>query len=83
MARYFFHVRDGDNLLEDDEQGEELPDLDAVRRQAIESAREILSEAALSGTAASLHQQIEVADASGKTVLTMPVGNATGTESQT
>lgn len=83
MARYFFHLRDGDKLLPDDTEGEELPDLEAVRVYAIESARDLLSEAAFSGKAASLHQQIEVVDASGRTVLTMPVGNATGTESQT
>ena len=51
MARYFFHLRDGAILQRDDEEGEELRDLEAVRHYAIESAREILSEAALSGTA--------------------------------
>ena len=83
MARYFFHLRDGDTLLPDDGEGREFPNLVAVRLEAIESARDILSEAALSGTAGSLHQQIEVTDESGRTVLTMPIGNATGTESQT
>ena len=83
MARYRFRVRDGGTLLEDDGEAEELPNLKAVRLQAIESARQILSSAALSGTAGNLHQQIEVMDASGRTVLTMPVGNAVGTESQT
>jgi hypothetical protein len=83
MARYFFHVRDGDTLHPDDHEGEELPNLKAVRVRAIESAREILSEAALSGTAGSLRQQIEVVNASGRAVLTMPVGHAVGTESQT
>lgn len=83
MARYFFHLRDGDTLLQDDEEGEELPSLDAVRLYAVESARELLNEAALGGKAGSLHQQIEVVDMLGHTVLTMPVGIATGTESQT
>ena len=82
MARYFFHLRDGDTLIRDDGEGEELQSLDAVRLYAVESARELLSQAALSGKAGSLHQQIEVSDASGRTVLTMPVGFATGTESQ-
>ncbi len=83
MARYFFHVRDGDTLLSDDEEGEELPNLEAVRLEAIEGARGILSEAARSGTAASLRLQIEVMDEFGRTILTMPIGHATGTESQT
>ena len=57
---------DGDAVLPDDEEGEEYVNLEAVRLQAIESARELLSEAALSGKAASLNQQIEVVDESGR-----------------
>ena len=82
MARYFFHLRDGDTLLPDDE-GLELLDLEAARGYAIESARQLLSQAALRGTAASLHQLIQVLDEGGQTVLAIPVGHATGTESQT
>ena len=51
MARYFFRLRDGDTILPDDDEAEELPNLEAVRLQAIESARQLLSEAALSGKA--------------------------------
>jgi hypothetical protein len=83
MPRYFFQLRDGDTVLQDDEEGEELPNLDAVRLYAIQSARELLSEAALRGTAGSLLQQVEAVDESGRTVLTIPVGHATGTETQT
>jgi uncharacterized protein DUF6894 len=83
MARYFFHLRDGDTLFQDDEEGEELPNLEAVRVYAVQSARELLSEAALGGKAGSLCQQIEVKDQAGRTVLTMAVGRATATETQT
>ena len=83
MPRYFFHLRDGATLQRDDEEGEELRDLEAVRHYAIESAREILSEAALSGTAGSLNHKIEVTDETGRTILTIPVGHATGTDTQT
>ena len=83
MPRCFFRLRDGDTLLPDDEEGEELRDLEAVRSYAIESARQLLSQAALRGTAASLHQLIQVLDEGGQTVLAIPVGHATGTESQT
>ena len=82
MARYFFRVRDGDHLLPGDGEGQEFPNLETVRLEVIEGAREILSEAALSGTAGGLRQQIEVIDVSGRTILTMPVGYATGTETQ-
>jgi hypothetical protein len=82
MPRYFFHVRDGDEVLLDDEEGEEHANLDEVRKAATEGARDMLGEAALSGKAASLRQRIEVADETGKTVLTVPVGHATDTETQ-
>jgi hypothetical protein len=82
MARYFFRVRDGDILLADDGEGQEFPNLEAARLEAIEGARDILSEAVLSGTAGSLRQQIEVTDESGRTVLIVPIGHATDTESQ-
>jgi hypothetical protein len=64
MARYFFHLRDDDAHLADDE-GEELRDLEAARAYAINSARQLLSQAALSGKAGSLRQQIEVVDERG------------------
>jgi len=81
MARYFFHLRDGDTLLPDDE-GLELPDLEAVRSYAVESARQLLSQAALSGNAGSVRQLIQVLDDGGRTVLTTPIGHATGTDTQ-
>jgi hypothetical protein len=74
-------VRDGDNLLPDDGEGQEFATLDAVRGEATENARQLLSIAVLNGTA-SLNQQIEVMDEHGKTVLTVPVGRAVGTEAQ-
>ena len=83
MPRYFFHLRDGATLQRDDEEGEELRDLGAVRSYAIDSARQLLSQAVLSGKAGSLNQQIEVLDERGQTVLTIPVGHATGTDTQT
>ena len=66
MARYFFHVRDGNTLLKDDEESQEFPNLEAVRLEALQAAREILSEAALSGHAGSLNQHIEVVDEAGR-----------------
>jgi hypothetical protein len=83
MPRYFFHLRDGAALLEDDGESQDFANLEAARLEAIEGARQILSEAALSGRAGSLHQQIEVVDEAGRTVVIMPIGHATGTESQT
>ncbi len=83
MPRYFLHLRDGDTLLPDDGNGQEFANTEAVRFEAIESARQLLSEAARSGKAGSLNQQIEVLDEHGQTVVTIPVGHAAGTETQT
>ena len=44
MPRYFFHIRDDDNLIRDEE-GTELPDLSAARKEAALSAQEVLLEA--------------------------------------
>jgi uncharacterized protein DUF6894 len=44
MTRYFFHLRT-DRQLAEDEEGLELPDLDAAREEANASAREMLAEA--------------------------------------
>ena len=82
MEHYFFHIRDGNTLLEDDEEGQTFPDFAAMRREAIKCARELLSEAALSGKAGRLQQIIEVTDSSSKIVFTIPVGHATGTKTQ-
>ena len=81
MPRYYFNVRQNKFLLKDDE-GADLADLNAVREEAVASAREILSEAAFSGRAASVDRKIEVTDAIGQTVLIVPVGHATDTDTQ-
>ena len=82
MALYFIRVRDEGTLLPDEDEGQEFATLEDVRREAIEGARQILSQAALSGKAASVNLQIEVLDEAGKTVLTVPVGRVTGTRAQ-
>ena len=48
MARYYFHLRDGGELVTDDE-GVDLPDLSAAKREAIQAARELLADAIRAG----------------------------------
>jgi hypothetical protein len=48
MGRFYFHLRAGDELTSDDE-GLDLPDLSAAKREAVLTARELLSEAIKSG----------------------------------
>jgi hypothetical protein len=82
MAQYYFRVRDSGDLLPDGEEYQEMASLEDVRREAVSSAREILSESALNGKAATLDSQVEVYDVDGRLVLTVPVGHAVGSDSQ-
>jgi hypothetical protein len=64
MPQFYFHVRDADGLTRDPE-GQELPDLDTARREAVSAAREILGEKLLHG--GSLNgRTIEITDESGQ-----------------
>ena len=70
MARYFFHVRSGDNVVSRDQEGQELPDLEAARAEAVNSNREMLGERLLHGGNLG-PRQIEIADESGKLLATI------------
>ena len=48
MRRYFFHVEDKAHQIKDVE-GIELDGLDAVREEALQSARQLMSDDILSG----------------------------------
>ena len=44
MARYFFHIKDGADLIQDPE-GSELATMEDARSQALKSARELWADA--------------------------------------
>ncbi len=48
MPRYFFHIKDHDHLIRDEE-GVVLDDLDSIKAEVIESSREVISEFAVHG----------------------------------
>ena len=48
MGRFYFHLQDGGELIPDLE-GTDLPNCDAARQEALQSAREILSDAIRAG----------------------------------
>ena len=48
MARYFFHIKAGADLIKDEE-GSEHPTLDHARSQALKTARELWADAIKSG----------------------------------
>ena len=66
MPRYFFHVREGSTLSRDAE-GQELPDVEAARKEAISASREILGEKLLHGGSLD-SRTIEIADETGHIV---------------
>jgi hypothetical protein len=63
MPRYFFHIRDRELLIRDEE-GIELEDADAARKEAERSMVDSLNDAMLTGEDL-LHQLVEVTDAQG------------------
>jgi len=66
MPRYFFHVREGSSFHRDDE-GQELPDAEAARQEAVNAVREMLGEKLLHGGSLN-HRTIEIADETGHVV---------------
>ncbi len=74
MARYFFHLRDHDSTLLDDE-GVELADLAAVQRAALDAARDTLSHDIRAGFI-DLRFRIDVEGEDGAVVHTLPFEKA-------
>jgi hypothetical protein len=66
MPQFYFHIRDANGLTRDLE-GQELPDLETARHEAVSAAREILGEKLLHG--GSLNgRTIEIANQDGQVV---------------
>ena len=70
MPRFYFHIRDGETLIEDPD-GSELPDLEAARVEALEGARTILAEKVKAGAVVD-GQRFEIVDESGAVRATLP-----------
>lgn len=70
MPSYFFHIHDSDEIILDEE-GSVLPDVEAARAEAIQSARDILAEHVRLGDLID-GRRFEVADESGKVLFVMP-----------
>jgi Domain of unknown function (DUF6894) len=50
MPRYHFHIRENDRLIRDEE-GQEFPDSEAARKEALETGASIARDAFMSGSA--------------------------------
>ena len=69
MPRFFLHYREPDDLIADEE-GLELPDLNAARREAARAGRDILAEKVQLQQELN-HDAIEIADESGRVLETI------------
>ena len=69
MPHYFFHLREGNRVIEDPDGGAFL-DLDAARSEALASAREMLAERLKAGRVLD-GQQIDICDEAGQKLATV------------
>lgn len=60
MGRYHFHLWDGSCLIHDPE-GAELPDMNAVRERALQTARELLADEICEGKLP-LYMRLDIED---------------------
>jgi hypothetical protein len=74
VTRYFFHISTGDETLRDDE-GSELPDLDAAKKVALRSARQIMSQNVLVGRPSN-GRTFVITDEGGTVVFEFPFSDA-------
>jgi hypothetical protein len=75
MPRFFLHQRSATHSIHDPE-GSELPDIVAAREEAIDSARELMSEAMLDGFAPDYSWQFEITNESGIVLAIVPFKSA-------
>jgi len=66
MPRFFFNIRDGYDVDEDDE-GIDLPDFEAARAEAIATVEELRDELADAGNI-----ELEIVGETGRRLLTVP-----------
>lgn len=71
MGHFYFHVQDGNELVRDEE-GVDLPDAEAARRQALLSACELLAEAIKHGKDR-VPDAFVIADEAGRAIEILPV----------
>jgi len=68
MPLFFFHINENGDVLYDEE-GSDLPDLDAAPEEAIEGIRQMISAAVLAGSPLGLDREMHVDDGARQTLL--------------
>jgi hypothetical protein len=67
MPLFYFHLRDGAKVIRDPE-GVCLPDIAAARAEAVQSARELMSQSIETSARVGLERQFEIANDAGETL---------------
>ena len=80
MPRYFFHLRN--DISVDDEEGTELPGIEAARERAEQYAIDMAAASVLENHRINLHHRIEIADETGEVVLTVEFGDVLSIENR-
>ena len=75
MPVYFLHIRRGKDVVVDEE-GVELPDLQAAREEALASVRDIVAEDVRTQRPVDLRDRIEITDAQGRVLLNVAFSEA-------
>lgn len=70
MPTYYFHLRNGSDILLDPE-GRDLPNLNGIKHVALVEARALLSQEVLNGRI-NLGQRLDIEDDSGRIVHSLP-----------
>jgi hypothetical protein len=78
VARFYFHLHDDSDVP--DEEGVELPDLQAARALALQLARVTFAETAKDEGRVVLHHRIDVEDENGVVLDTVRFGEAVKVE---
>jgi hypothetical protein len=68
LPRFYFHYRTDDELIQDQD-GRELPDLEAAEHNAAALAKAIVEQAASTGGDTRIPRSIEITDAAGEELL--------------
>ncbi len=71
MGRFYLHIKDGDEIFPDEE-GIELPNIESARKEALQAAREMLSEA-IRGGKPKVAEAFVIADKAGRTLEVVPL----------
>jgi hypothetical protein len=71
VPRYYFHIHGPNGTIPDDE-GSDLPEVDAARKEALLAVREMVADTIKRGANPSDGRQLWVADESGKVLFAIP-----------